>query len=147
VLKTLQIKLLPNEQQKDALRETFIKFNQACNFVSKTAFERKLFNKVFLQRIVYKDIREKFCLSAQLAVRVIAKVVDTYKQDRTTIHHFRDFGSIVYDQRILSFKCKRPLKIDHFRPSKIDQNRSLKIDHPLFHEEGRVRCWFRRNGI
>jgi len=115
MLKTLQIKLLPNEQQKDALRETFIKFNQACNFVSKTAFERKLFNKVFLQRTVYKDIREKFCLSAQLAVRVIAKVVDTYKQDRTTIHHFRDFGSIVYDQRILSFKGMDEISINTTR--------------------------------
>ena len=115
MLKTLQIKLLPNEQQKDALGETFIKFNQACNFVSKTAFERKLFNKVFLQRIVYKDIREKFCLSAQLAVRVIAKVVDTYKEDRTTIHHFRDFGNIVYDQRILSFKGMDEISINTTR--------------------------------
>ena len=104
MLKTLQIKLLPNEQQKGAIIDTFIKFSEACNFVSKIAFERKLFNKVFLQRIIYKDIREKFGLSAQLAVRVIAKVVETYKQDRTTFHQFRDFGSIVYDQRILSFK-------------------------------------------
>jgi len=104
MLKTLQIKLLPNEQQRDALIDTFIKFSEACNFVSKIAFEKKLFNKVFLQRIVYRDIREKFGLSAQLAVRVIAKVVETYKTDKATIHHFRDFGSIVYDQRILSFK-------------------------------------------
>lgn len=104
MLKTLQIKLLPDEEQKDILIDTFIRFNEACNFVSRIAFDKKLFNKVFLQRIVYKDIRERFGLAAQLAVRVIAKVVETYKVDKEHFHEFRDFGSIVYDQRILSFK-------------------------------------------
>ncbi len=104
MLKALQIKLLPNDEQKQALADTFTSFNAACNFVSRIAFDKKLFNKVFLQRIVYRDIREKFGLAAQLAVRVIAKVVETYKADRTIFHEFRDFGSIVYDERILSFK-------------------------------------------
>ena len=104
MIKTLQIKLLPNDDQKQALIDTFVKFNEACNFVSETAFEKKLYNKVFLQRIVYRDIREKFDLAAQLAIRVIAKVVETYKADRTVFHEFRDYGSIVYDQRILGFK-------------------------------------------
>jgi IS605 OrfB family transposase len=46
---------------------------------------------------------------------VIAKVVETYKPDRTTIHHFRDFGSIVYDQRILSFKGMDEVSINTTR--------------------------------
>ena len=104
VLKTLQIKLLPDDKQREAIIDTFIKFNEACNFVSGIAFERRLYNKVFLQRIVYRDIREKFGLAAQLAVRVIAKVVETYKAHKTVFHVFRDFGSIVYDQGILSFE-------------------------------------------
>ncbi|MGC8645869.1 MAG: RNA-guided endonuclease TnpB family protein, partial [Thermoplasmata archaeon] len=95
MLKTLQIKLLPDEEQRNILIDTFIRFNEACNFVSRIAFDKKLYNKVFLQRIVYKDIREKFSLSAQLAVRVIAKVVETYKVDKEHFHEFRDFGSIV----------------------------------------------------
>ena len=104
MLKTLQVKLLPDDKQRQILIDTFVKFNEACNFVSRIAWEKKLFNKVFLQRIVYRDIREKFGLAAQLAVRVIAKVVETYKADRASFHEFRDFGSIVYDPRILSFK-------------------------------------------
>ena len=104
VIKTLQIKLLPNDAQREALIDTFVQFNGACNFVSGIAFERRLFNKVFLQRIVYKDIRERFGLASQLAVRVIAKVVETYKADKTVFHEFRDYGSIVYDPRIMSFK-------------------------------------------
>ncbi len=104
MLKTLQVKLLPDDKQRQILIDTFVKFNEACNFVSRIAWEKKLFNKIFLQRIVYRDIREKFGLAAQLAIRVIAKVVETYKADKTVFHEFRDFGSIVYDQRILSFK-------------------------------------------
>jgi predicted transposase len=104
VIKTLQIKLLPDDDQKRAIIDTFIKFNEACRFVSGIAFEKKLYNKVFLQRIVYRDIREKFNLAAQLAVRVIAKVAETYKADKEHFHEFRDYGSIVYDQRILGFR-------------------------------------------
>ena len=104
MLKTLQIKLLPDERQEEALIETFVRFNEACNFVSRIAFERRLYNKVFLQKIVYREIREKFGLAAQLAIRVIAKVVETYKADKEHFHELRDFGSIIYDQRILSFK-------------------------------------------
>ena len=99
MLKTLQIKLLPDDKQREALIDTFIKFNDACNFVSEAAFEKKLYNKVFLQKVVYRDIREKFNLAAQLAIRVIGKVVETYKSDKTVFHEFRDCGSIVYDQR------------------------------------------------
>ena len=104
MLKTLQIKLLPDDDQKQALIDTFLRFNNACNFVSKIAWEKRRFNKILLQQIIYREIREKFGLASQLAVRAIAKVVETYKADKTTFHEFKDFGSIVYDQRILSFK-------------------------------------------
>ena len=96
--------MLPDDKQRETLVDTFIKFNGACNLVSKVAFEKKLYNKVVLQKIVYREIREKFGLAAQLAIRVIAKVVETYKADKEVFHEFRDFGSIVYDQRILGFK-------------------------------------------
>ena len=104
VLKTLQIKLLPDDEQREALIHTFVRFNSACNFVSRVAFERKLYSKFSLQKIVYMDIRERFSLSAQLAISVIAKVVESYNTDRDHFHEFGDYGSIVYDQRILSFK-------------------------------------------
>ena len=60
VIKTLQIKLLPDDDQKQAIIDTFTKFNEACNFVSRTAFEKKLYNKVFLQRIVYRYIHNSW---------------------------------------------------------------------------------------
>ena len=104
MLKTLQIKLLPDDNQKDILLGTFKKFNEACNFVSKIAWDNKIYNKISLQKLVYYDIRNKFGLAAQLTIRVIAKVVDTYITDRSVFHEFREYGSIVYDQRVMSFK-------------------------------------------
>ena len=83
------------KKQKQMLIDTLNAFNEACNSVSRIAWDRKMFNK---------DIREKFGIAAQLAVRVIEKVVETYKADGDVFHEFRDFGSIVYDQRVLSFK-------------------------------------------
>jgi len=104
VLKTLQIKLLPTCDQKDILFDTFRQFNEACDFVSKIAWNNKIYNKTSLQKLVYYDIRNKFGLAAQLTIRVIAKVVDTYMVDRSVFHEFREYGSIVYDQRVMSFK-------------------------------------------
>ena len=60
VIKTLQIKLLPDDDQKQAIIDTFTRFNEACNFVSRTALEKKLYNKVFLQRIVYRYIHNSW---------------------------------------------------------------------------------------
>ena len=104
MLETLQIKLLPDDNQKDMLLNAFKQFNEACNFVSKIAWENKIYNKISLQKLVYYDIRNKFGLSAQLTIRVIGKVVDTYLTDRSVFHEFREYGSIVYDQRVMSFK-------------------------------------------
>ena len=59
---------------------------------------------LILQKVVYKDIRETFDLSAQLTIRVTGKVAEMYGTDRNHFHEFRDYSSIVYDQRVLNFK-------------------------------------------
>ena len=107
--------MFPDEDQKQIIIDTFVKFNEACNFASEIAWEKHLFNKVFLQRIVYRDIRDNFGLASQFAVRVIGKVVETYKADRAHCHKFNDFGSIVYDPRILSFKGVGEVSINTVR--------------------------------
>ena len=107
--------MLPDDKQQEAIIDTFVQSNGACNYVSRIAFEKKLYNKVLLQRIVYRKIREKYGLASQLAVRVIAKVVETYKADKTVFHEFSDYGSIVYDQRVLSFKGMDEVSINTVR--------------------------------
>ena len=63
-----------------------------------------LANKYELQKILYQEIREKFNLSAQFAIRAISKVVEAYKKDKTIKPVFRELGAIQCDKRNFSWK-------------------------------------------
>jgi IS605 OrfB family transposase len=101
---TVKIKLLPTEQQKQSLLKTMQAFNDACNYISQIAFKNRRFSQVPLHRLCYRDVRQKFKLSAQLAVRAIDKVAQTYKLDKKKLHRFKKYSAVVYDQRLLSFR-------------------------------------------
>jgi len=107
---SIKVKLVPTQEQKEILLETIEAYNEACNFVSKIAFENKTASIVKIHHICYYDIREKFNLSSQMAVRVVGKVADAYKIARNKKlnlkkpHKFAKHGAVVYDQRILSWK-------------------------------------------
>src|SRR5487761_1234804 len=93
-----------NEQEKELLLETMKNYNAVANFIAQKAFGLKLANKYELQKLSYRDIRERFNLSAQFTIRVISKVVEAYKRDKSGQPHFRLNGAIQYDQRNLSWK-------------------------------------------
>lgn len=80
------------------------RFNVACHAVALVAFRERTANRIRLQKLVYYDIRERFGLPAQMAVRVISKVCEVYKRDKSKKPSFRKHGAIVYDQRVLSWK-------------------------------------------
>jgi len=100
---TLQIKLLPTQEQFTFLKNTLIEANTACNEISNTAFTKKLYNQYKLHKEVYHPIKSSFNLSAQMVVRCISKVADAYKLDRKVKREFRPLGAITYDARILSY--------------------------------------------
>lgn len=101
---TLTVKLDPDPEQRRALLETLEAFNAACNYIAEVAFQHRCANKYTLQKMVYREARERFGLSAQMAIRAISKVVEAYKRDKRIQPTFRLHGSMVYDQRIYSFK-------------------------------------------
>lgn len=101
---TLQIKLLPDESQHAALKDTMEAFNDACNYIAEVAYRERCASKFKLQKLMYDDVRERFGLSAQLTIRAIAKVVEAYKRNKDVRCFFRPEGAVVYDDRILSFK-------------------------------------------
>jgi putative transposase len=101
---TLQLKLLPSPEQHAALLETMHAFNAACTWIAGLAYEQRLASKFKLQRLVYYEVRSRFGLSAQLAIRAIAKVVEAYKRNKSERVAFRPDGAVVYDERILSFQ-------------------------------------------
>jgi len=86
------------------LLDTMHRFNEACNAIAETAFAIHKANKVEIHKLVYYDIRERFGLSSQLAVRAISKVAEAYKIDKSIKPEFRLDVAIVYDQRILTWK-------------------------------------------
>ena len=101
-----QVKLLPTPEQADALKQTIEQANAACQYVSDYAWESKTFRQYDLHHKCYQAVREQFGLSAQVAVRAIAKVADAYKLDRKTKRTFKTTGSIAYDDRILSWRLQ-----------------------------------------
>ena len=101
---TLQTQLLPDKAQDAKLQATVKRFNEAASWLAKRAFESKTANKVALQKLYYGELRALFGLSAQMAIRCIAQVVEAYKRDKAKCPTFRPFAAMPYDQRILSFK-------------------------------------------
>lgn len=101
---TAQVKLILTKEQYDALLNTIETVNDAANYISDKAWESQTFRQYDLHKLLYYDIRSRFNLSAQVVVRVLAKVADAYKLNRKTKRTFKRFGSIAYDERILSWK-------------------------------------------
>ena len=100
---TLQIKLLPTQEQCTSLKNTLKEANTACNEISDTAFTKKIYNQYKLHHETYHRVKNSFNLSAQMVVRCISKVADAYKLDRKVKREFRILGAITYDARILSY--------------------------------------------
>jgi IS605 OrfB family transposase len=101
---TIQLQLLPAADQKAQLLETMERFNEAATFAARVGFEHKVYGQVSIHGLVYHEIRERFGLSAQMAVRAIAKAVECFQRDRSVCPVFKPHGAICYDQRVLSFK-------------------------------------------
>jgi IS605 OrfB family transposase len=101
-----KVKLLPTPEQANALKHTVEAANAACNFVSQYAWQTRTFKQYDLHHLCYKAIRARFDISAQVAVRVIAKVADAYKPDKKTQRIFKRMGSIAYDDRIMSWQLQ-----------------------------------------
>lgn len=102
---TAVAKLLPTQDQKMELLGTMERVNESCNWLAERAFDLRTANKIRLQQLHYRDMRERFGLSAQMAVRAISKVCEVYKRDRNKLPHFKSHGAVPYDQRIMSFKA------------------------------------------
>src|SRR5271157_5798809 len=101
---TLQLQLLPALDQKPALLATMERFNEAATFAAKLGFDAGVFSQPSIHKLAYREIRERFGLSAQMAVRAIGKAVECFKRDKTRCPMFKPRSAICYDNRILGFK-------------------------------------------
>lgn len=101
---TLQIQVLPDDEVRLRLVETIERFNEAATWLAGEAHAIGCANKIRLQKLHYRALRDRFNLSAQMAVRCIAQVCEAYKRDRAKRPRFRKHAAMPFDQRMMSFK-------------------------------------------
>lgn len=95
------IKLKPSKEQDQALKKTLERCNEACTWIAARGFESKAFRQFDLQKLLYRETRETFGLTAQAAIQSIKKVADAFKVSRGSPPRFRRFAAQPYDDRIV----------------------------------------------
>lgn len=104
--RTVVCKMAPTAVHTEALSETVEKYASACDAILAVAVREKTSNKVKLQHLVYHEVRKRFGLSANLAVRAIARVawaIKAAKRKGKAVKKFRP-TSIDYDERIFAYR-------------------------------------------
>ena len=101
--RTIVLKLQPTAQQAVEIDATLKAFAAACNGIADVARRLHSTNKVKVQHACYREVREQFGLSANLAIRAIARVCAALKVPEKAHAAFRP-TSIDYDARIFSFR-------------------------------------------
>lgn len=100
--RTVVCKLAPTTEQVSDIDATLKAFAGACDFAADTARTIGSTNKVKVQHEAYREIRERFGLSANLAIRAIARACAALKVPEKMHSAFAP-TSIDYDARIFSF--------------------------------------------
>lgn len=98
------VRLLPTPEQATLLRDTLERCNAACDWLAGLATDTGTRRQFDLHKLSYAELRSRFGLSAQAAVRCIAKVADSLKAgDKKTRRSFHRHAAQPYDERIFRF--------------------------------------------
>lgn len=115
--------MAPTVQQSEALLNLMQRFNQACNWISDVAFREGAFKQVPLHAACYHAVRERFGLPAQLAVRAIAKVLESYQADKSVCHTFGPYSAAIYDERVF-----RLMGVTYASMTLLDGREKIRLD-------------------
>jgi IS605 OrfB family transposase len=104
---TLVCKLQPTSEQVAKIEATLKAFADACNYANEQV-KPQITSKTTIQNMVYQDLRSKFDLSANLAVRACARVGANRKTAKAKGKPVKTFKptSADYDARIFAFREK-----------------------------------------
>ncbi|WP_221761187.1 RNA-guided endonuclease TnpB family protein [Kibdelosporangium aridum] len=81
----VQVRLLPTPAQASALLATLNACNTAASWLSQQMHTTGIFRKFDVQKRFYTELRERFGLAAQPAIRVIGKTCDAYTTLRANL--------------------------------------------------------------
>lgn len=104
---TVSCKIQVSPEQSIKIDATLQAFASACEYVNQTV-PPTLTNELAMQSLIYYDVRDRFGLSAQLAIHAIRRVSGnrkTAKKDGKPVKNFAP-TSVTYDPRIFSFREK-----------------------------------------
>jgi IS605 OrfB family transposase len=101
-IRTVVCKLDPTPEQAVEIDATLAAFAAACDFAAETARRIGSTNKVKVQHAAYKAMRKRFGLSANLAIRAIARACAVLKVP-ARMHSAFQPTSTDYDARIFRF--------------------------------------------
>src|SRR5205807_8918819 len=85
VKQVVQVRLLPTPEQASALADTLHACNTAASWLSEQMHTDRVMRKFDVQKRFYTELRERFGLAAQPAIRVIGKTVDAYTTLRANL--------------------------------------------------------------
>lgn len=106
--RTIKCKMAPTPVMIESLRKTCDVFAEACNSVLDLALPKNISNNIKLHHLAYKTIRQRFGLSANLAVRAIRRVsaaMVAAKRRKKKPFEFHP-TSVDYDARIFDYREK-----------------------------------------
>lgn len=101
---TLKIQVFPDTNQKQLLLGTMRAFNAAASHAAKVGFDSRVFSQPAIHARCYRELRERFGLSSQMAVRAIGKAVECFSRDKKCYPVFKPLGAMIYDERMMGFK-------------------------------------------
>lgn len=87
-----QLRLTPAPAQSEVLQHTLKTAIAACNYISEIAWTTHQFKQTHLYRLCYRTVRERFGLSAQMAINCLGKISDAYKLERHTRKNMHTIG-------------------------------------------------------
>ena len=102
-VRTIVCKLVPTAEQVVEIDAALDAFAKACDFAADTARRIGSTNKVKVQHACYGEIRQRFGLAANLAIRAIARACAALKVPAKMHSRFAP-TSIDFDQRIFAFQ-------------------------------------------
>jgi len=105
ITKTIVCKLKVSKADKETLLKTMELFKEACNYISKVAWEQKCFNPVALHHLTYRKVRKMLKLPSNLCIEARDRVAKSYKTNKHKLHKFESL-SMDLDDRLFSIKRK-----------------------------------------
>ncbi len=96
---TAQLKLLTTSEQANLLHETMAAVNAAATYAARVGFDRQVYGQVSIHRACYLEIRAKFGLPSNVAIRAIAKAVECFARDKAVCPEFSPDSAVPCSDR------------------------------------------------